>query len=112
MNILILGGFLGSGKTSVVGLIDRFYDATSGSVSVNGLDVRQWNEADLRSRVGYVLQEPFLFSRTIAENIRATRSDLPFEALREYEYAKTRLFLLRLSKAFDWRFLFHQRVSG
>ena len=34
------------------------------------------------------------------------------EALREYEYAKTRLFLLRLSKAFDWRFLFHQRVSG
>ena len=76
----VIGG-TGSGKTSVVGLIDRFYDATSGSVSVNGLDVRQWNEADLRSRVGFVLQRAVLFQGTIRDNLRWGREDATDEEL-------------------------------
>lgn len=76
----VIGG-TGSGKTSVVGLIDRFYDATSGSVSVNGLDVRQWNEADLRSRVGFVLQRAVLFQGTIRDNLRWGKEDATDEEL-------------------------------
>ena len=72
-----------AGDASVVGLIDRFYDATSGSVSVNGLDVRQWNEADLRSRVGFVLQRAVLFQGTIRDNLRWGREDATDEELRQ-----------------------------
>ena len=76
----VIGG-TGSGKTSVVGLIDRFYDATSGSVSVNGIDVRSWNEDDLRSRVGFVLQRAMLFQGTIRENLRWGKEDATDEEL-------------------------------
>ena len=76
----VIGG-TGSGKTSVVGLIDRFYDATSGSVSVNGIDVRSWNEDDLRSRMGFVLQRAMLFQGTIRENLRWGKEDATDEEL-------------------------------
>lgn len=65
----IIGG-TGSGKTSLVSLIPRFYDATSGAVYVNGIDVRDQDESKLRSRVGFVMQKAVLFHGTIRDNLR------------------------------------------
>ena len=63
-------GSTGSGKSSLVSLIPRFYDATEGKVLIDGIDVRDYNLSALRSQIGFVLQESVLFSGTIAENIR------------------------------------------
>ena len=70
----ILGG-TGSGKSTLVHLLDRLYDVDHGSITIAGVDVRQFRRAELRQKIGLVLQEPFLFSRTIRENIAATRPD-------------------------------------
>ncbi len=63
-------GSTGSGKTALVSLIPRFYDVDSGAVKVDGIDVRDLTQEDLRSRIGFVPQKSVLFSGTIAENIR------------------------------------------
>jgi ATP-binding cassette subfamily B protein len=63
-------GSTGSGKSSLVKLIPRFYDVDSGEVLVNGTDVRQMRQEDLRSIIGYVPQKATLFSGTVSENIR------------------------------------------
>ncbi|MGJ5818558.1 ABC transporter ATP-binding protein [Paludibaculum fermentans] len=62
-------GRTGSGKSSLVQLIPRLYDVTSGAVLIGGVDVRELDPADLRRQIGFVPQETFLFSSTIAENI-------------------------------------------
>src|SRR5699024_19286 len=67
--ITALVGPTGSGKSSAVGLIPRFYDVTGGAVTIDGRDVREITLASLRSQIGIVLQESFLFSMTIRENI-------------------------------------------
>ena len=64
-----LVGPTGAGKTTIASLIPRFYDVTEGSVKIDGRDVRRLTRKDLRAGIGIVLQEPFLFSGTIAENI-------------------------------------------
>lgn len=66
---IALIGPTGSGKSTVTNLIPRFYDATEGRVLVDGIDVRDLKIRDLRHHIGIVLQEPFLFSQTIWENI-------------------------------------------
>ncbi len=66
---LAIVGPTGSGKTTVVKLIERFFDVTSGSVSVDGVDVRAMPQADLRAQFGYVPQKAFLFEGTVASNI-------------------------------------------
>ncbi len=62
-------GQTGAGKTSLVKLINRTYDATQGQLLVNGVDVRDWNLAALRSQISIIEQDIFLFSRSIADNI-------------------------------------------
>jgi ATP-binding cassette subfamily B protein len=62
-------GQTGAGKTSLVRLINRTYDATQGSVLVDGIDVRDWNLAALRSQISMIEQDIFLFSRSISDNI-------------------------------------------
>jgi ATP-binding cassette subfamily B protein/subfamily B ATP-binding cassette protein MsbA len=64
-----LVGRTGAGKTTIASLIPRFYDVTAGAVCVDGFDVRDVTRASLRAQIAIVLQEPFLFSGTIAENI-------------------------------------------
>jgi len=68
-------GATGSGKTTLVNLIPRFYDANHGAVTFDGLDVRDLDEAALRQQIGIALQEPVLFSGTIRDNIRYGRPD-------------------------------------
>lgn len=62
-------GQTGSGKSSVTKLVNRIYDASSGTVSIDGVDVRDWNLESLRSQVSVIEQDVFLFSRSVAENI-------------------------------------------
>ena len=73
-HIGIIGG-TGSGKTTLVSLILRLYDATSGTVSVDGRDVRDWKRSALRSRIGYVQQKAILFRGTIRDNIAWGKPD-------------------------------------
>jgi ABC-type multidrug transport system fused ATPase/permease subunit len=63
-------GATGSGKTTLTALISRFYEVTDGSIEVDGIDVRRLSHASLARRMGLVLQDPFLFSGTVADNIR------------------------------------------
>lgn len=78
----ILGG-TGSGKSTLVQLLARLYDAQQGSISIGGVDVREISHRELRSNVGLVLQEPFLFSQTIRENIAAAKENATDEEIRE-----------------------------
>jgi ATP-binding cassette subfamily B protein/subfamily B ATP-binding cassette protein MsbA len=78
-----LVGATGAGKTTVANLIPRFYDVTSGSVRVDGRDVREVSRGSLRANIATVLQEPFLFSGTIAENIAYARAGDEKPATRE-----------------------------
>ena len=76
----IIGG-TGSGKSSVASLIPRFYDATAGRVLVDGVDVRDWPQADLRRKIGIVMQRAVLFKGTIRENLRWGKPDATDEEL-------------------------------
>ena len=72
---IALLGATGSGKTSLVNLIPRFYDAAGGRVLIDGMDVRQFTEHSLRSQIGIVMQQPLLFSGTVAENVAYGRPE-------------------------------------
>jgi len=67
--VLAVVGATGAGKSTIINLIGRFYDVQQGSVTIDGIDVRQFNKHDLRGRLGYVFQDPFIFTGTVADNI-------------------------------------------
>jgi ABC-type multidrug transport system fused ATPase/permease subunit len=67
---LALVGPTGAGKTTLVNLVARFHDVTSGAVLIDGIDVRRLSQENLRRQIGIVLQEPFLFSGTVRDNLR------------------------------------------
>lgn len=76
-------GSTGSGKSTLINLIPRFYDIESGSVKVDGVDVREMEQIGLRHRIGYVPQKSLLFTGSIAENIRYGKNDADDEEVRE-----------------------------
>ncbi|MFZ4709438.1 MAG: ABC transporter ATP-binding protein [Zwartia sp.] len=97
-----LVGHSGSGKSSLVNMICRFYDVTEGGIKVDGVDIRSYSLASFRRNIGLVLQEPFLFFGTIAENIaygkpEATRSEIVAAA----RAARAHEFILRLPQGYD-----------
>ena len=73
-NVALVGP-TGAGKTTIVNLLTRFYDIEEGSIKVDGKDINEWDRNSLRSRIGMVLQDAFLFSESIMENIRYGRLD-------------------------------------
>lgn len=75
-------GATGAGKSSLVNLLGRYYDIQGGSVKVDGIDVREQKLKPLRRELGYVMQETFLFSDTIADNIRFGRPDADMDRVR------------------------------
>jgi ATP-binding cassette, subfamily B, multidrug efflux pump len=77
----IIGG-TGSGKSTLAGLIPRFYDVYQGRVLVDGVDVREMTQADLRARIGFVPQKAVLFTGTVAANIRYGREEATDEEVR------------------------------
>jgi ABC-type multidrug transport system fused ATPase/permease subunit len=80
---IALVGQTGAGKTTLTALISRFYDVTEGSIEIDGVDVRKISHQSLSRHMGLVLQEPFLFSGTVAENIRYGRTDATDEEIQE-----------------------------
>ncbi len=76
-------GSTGSGKSTLINLVPRFYDVSDGHVSVDGVDVRDVSQKDLRERIGYVPQKGVLFSGTIASNLRYAKEDASDEELKE-----------------------------
>lgn len=97
----IIGG-TGSGKTTLAGLIPRFYDATEGTVLLNGEDVRSYNEEALRNTVSIVQQRETLFSGTIADNLRMAKPDASDEEMRlSLDTAQASEFVNRLEKGVD-----------
>lgn len=76
----IIGG-TGSGKSTLIGLIPRFYDIESGAILIDGIDVREMTQESLRSKIGFISQKALLFSGTIAENIRYGKDDATDEEI-------------------------------
>lgn len=96
-------GATGSGKSSIVNLLQRFYDVTDGAVKVDGTDVRSMDIRQLRSNISVVLQDVFLFSDTIEENIKmGRRRELPMEEVRlAAEHAEARGFIEKMDEQYE-----------
>ncbi len=95
-------GHTGAGKTTLISLLLRFYDVQKGAVRIDGVDVREMNLQKLRRRCGVVLQDPFLFSGTIADNIRLGSAHVTREAVEcAAEEVNVSDFILSLPNGFD-----------
>lgn len=101
---IALIGPTGSGKSTVTSLIPRFYDTEKGRVLVDGVDVRDWQLRSLRSHIGIVLQDPFLFSQSVAENISYGRPDATDdEIIAAAKAAHAHEFILELEEGYNTR---------
>jgi ATP-binding cassette subfamily B protein len=97
-----LVGPSGAGKSTLVNLVCRFYDVSGGSIKIDGTDIRSFPITDYRSNIGIVLQEPFLFFGSIAENISYGRPDATRDQIIEAaRAAKAHDFILRLTDGYD-----------
>lgn len=97
-----LVGTTGSGKSSIVQLLARFYDVAGGAVLIDGVDVRQWDLPTLRANVGFVLQESFLFSDSIRDNIAYGRPEATQEEIiAAARAAQADEFISRLPAGYD-----------
>jgi ABC-type multidrug transport system fused ATPase/permease subunit len=95
-------GHTGSGKTTLTSLVPRFYDATAGRVTIDGVDVRDVTLASLRAAIGVISQDPFLFSATVRENIAFGCGDLPDEEVaRLARAAQAHEFIERLPDGYE-----------
>ena len=100
--VVALLGAAGSGKTTVVHLLPRFYDVTEGSIHIDGIDVRDLTLDSLRREVGIVQQEVFLFGDTVRNNIAYATPDAPLEDVkRAAEAARISDFIETLDKGYD-----------
>ncbi len=95
-------GATGSGKSTLVNLIPRFYDVTTGSVRVDGVDVRHMSQKELRDKIGYVPQKGVLFSGTIDSNIRYAGSEITETKMKEAaEIAQASDFILEKTEGYE-----------
>lgn len=97
-----LVGHSGAGKTTLMNLVCRFFDVADGAILVDGHDIRSYAVADYRRHIGIVLQEPFLFYGTVAENIAYGRPDATRQEIIEAaKAARAHEFILRLPEGYD-----------
>lgn len=100
--VVALVGRSGSGKTTLVNLIPRFYETTSGSVKINGVDIKNYSLKEYRGHIGIVPQETFLFSGSIKDNLRFGKDDISeLEVINAAKMANAYEFITRLEKGFD-----------
>jgi ATP-binding cassette subfamily B protein len=109
-----LVGHSGAGKSTLINLLSRFYDVTEGSISVDGVDIRNIKQSDFRRQFGIVLQEPFLFPGTIRDNIAYAKPDASTEdILRAAKAANCHEFILKFPDGYDTQVGDRgQRLSG
>ena len=99
---IALVGPTGAGKTTIINLLTRFYEISSGVITIAGKDIRDFNKADLRQRIGLVLQDTFLFSGTVLDNIRFGRLDATDrECLHAAELAEADEFIRQLPHGYN-----------
>ncbi|NWI34171.1 MDR1 protein, partial [Sula dactylatra] len=99
--VALVGGS-GCGKSTTVQLIQRFYDAKEGTVTIDGQDIKTLNVRYLREIIGVVNQEPVLFATTIAENIRYGREDITMEEIEKAtKEANAYDFIMKLPDKFE-----------
>jgi ATP-binding cassette, subfamily B, bacterial len=97
-----LVGQSGAGKSTTINLVCRFYDANEGSILIDGVDIRKIRQHDLRSQIGVVLQEPFLFSGSIEENIEFAKPDATHdEIMAAAKAANAHDFIVQKSDGYD-----------
>lgn len=97
----VIGG-TGSGKSSLINLIPRFYDVDSGSISIDGVDIREMTQADLREKIGLTPQKATLFTGTVAENIRFGKEDASDqEVIHAAKVAQANDFVLSMDGSFN-----------
>ena len=95
-------GHTGAGKTTIISLVSRFYDVQRGRVLIDGKDVRDYDQVELRKHVGIVLQDPFLFSGTIRSNITLGDTSIPDEQVIEAAtFVNAHAFIERLPMGYD-----------
>ncbi len=100
--VIAVMGATGSGKTTLVTMLGRYYDVADGNISVDGVDIRKQNLHDLRDSIGVVMQETFLFSETIANNIRFGRPDATQDAVEAAaQAAQAEEFILQTPQGYD-----------
>lgn len=99
---IALVGATGAGKTTIINLISRFYDATSGKVLIDGIDVKDVDLESLRSQMGIMLQDTFLFSNSIKDNIKYGKLDATDEEIiKAAKAVNAHDFIEKLEKAYD-----------
>jgi ATP-binding cassette subfamily B multidrug efflux pump len=95
-------GHTGAGKTTIINLLPRFYDVTSGSIKIDGVDVRDVRTESIRRQIGIVLQDTFLFSTTVMENVRFGRPDATdAEVMDAIKLARADTFIERLPQKYQ-----------
>lgn len=109
--VVAIVGSTGAGKTTIINLLTRFYDVDSGTIRIDGKDIRDISQASLRRSLGIVLQEPFIFSETVSYNIAYGNQDSTKEEIRAASIAaNARNFILKLSHRF--RTVLYEQGSG
>jgi ATP-binding cassette subfamily B multidrug efflux pump len=95
-------GATGAGKTTVANLIERFYDPDKGAIYLDGLDIRKWSKRELRSQIGMVMQDVFIFAGSLRENISLGRDEVSGEVMdRALTQANADRFIQRLPNGLD-----------
>lgn len=97
-----LVGLSGAGKTTIINLLSRFYDSTSGKITIDGIDIREVSLPSLRSQIGLVTQELILFNDTVRNNIAYGLEEISLDRIKEAaKAAKAHDFIMKLPKEYD-----------